>query len=108
MKSNWKRNAVAAALAALSLPALASDTSPSSIAGDPTWPAVAQPAPAVSLAGEAGGVADLTAADYEGVAPAVALAADAKAGSAPQIQGEPSVARVAAVLGTVQPHVAER
>lgn len=52
MTSTKTRIALAAAVAALALPALARDASTSAIAGDPTWPAIENPAPAVALSAQ--------------------------------------------------------
>lgn len=114
MKLDSKRLAVAVAAAALSLPALAAEPAfTSAVREDPTFPALARPAPAVSLSGPARTAApDLTAADYAGVAtalvaqgPATAVALDT---SRPDYVGAaPAVAVSGAAQGTAA-HVAER
>lgn len=57
MTSRNSRFALAAALATLSLPAFAE----SSISGDPTWPAIENPAPAVEVRAQGGEVRALRA-----------------------------------------------
>jgi hypothetical protein len=61
MSSKNSRFALAAALAALSLPAFAGDVAPSSISGDPTWPAIENPAPAIAVRAQGGEVQALLA-----------------------------------------------
>ena len=67
MKNTIRSLAVVAA-AALSLPVLAAE--PSSITGDPTWPAIENPAPAVALNGaEAPAPVDITQIEIVGKTP---------------------------------------
>jgi len=63
MSSTKTRIALAAVVAALSAPALAGDVSESSVYGDPTWPAIEQPAPAITLHAQGGEAEALRRAD---------------------------------------------
>jgi len=73
------RIALAAVLATSSAPAFAGDSAVSAIAGDPTWPAIENPAPSVVLHDRGGEVqalrADPLSPDTDNAAPAVALVA---------------------------------
>lgn len=51
MRTMKSRIALAAALAAISLPALADDASDCAVCGDGTWPVLEQPAPALTARG---------------------------------------------------------
>ena len=114
MKLDRNRLAVALAAAALSLPALAAEpASRSAVCDDPTFPALANPAPAVTLSGPARAIApDLTAADYAGTpaalvaqGPATAVALDTTRPD--YVGGAPAVAVSGAAQGAAT-HVAER
>lgn len=79
MTSRNIRIALAAVLATLSAPAFAGDSTASAISGDPTWPAIENPAPAVVLHARGGEVQALDAdplfPETDNAAPAVALVA---------------------------------
>jgi hypothetical protein len=78
MTRTTSRFALAAVLTALTVPAFAS--AESSISGDPTWPAIENPAPAVALRAQGGEAQALLASDptfplTDSAAPAIALVA---------------------------------
>jgi hypothetical protein len=78
MMTMKSRIALAAALAAISTPALAKDARTCSICGDPTFPAIESPAPALALSADAGEAeaflsADPTWPDAGAAAPAIRL-----------------------------------
>lgn len=94
-----KHLAVAAVLAALSLPALAADDSPAakqdcSVCSDPTFPEIRTPAPAFVFRAQPGGESDPTPFDPtqpEVKEPAPALALRARAADGPAaVQGDPT------------------
>lgn len=115
MKLDRNRLAAAVAAAALSLPAFATEPAPAcAVCGDPTWPAVENPAPAVPVAGpQQVGALDLTAADYAGTAhrlvvqgPATLAALDL---TQPDYVGAaPAIVVPAAARGGAAAHVAAR
>jgi hypothetical protein len=77
MSSTKSKIALAAALAAMSLPAFAADEATSSITGDPTWPAIEHPAPALAV-NAAGGEVEALRTDplfpvTDSAAPSIAL-----------------------------------
>ena len=104
MKNAIRSIAIVAA-AALSLPVLAAE--PSSIAGDPTWPAIENPAPAVALNGaEAPAPVDITQIEIVGNAPAIALVPHQAEATQPQLAAPVPPAQAHVALGSVPAHVA--
>jgi hypothetical protein len=80
MSNTKSRFALAAVLAALSAPAFAGDAARSSVSGDPTWPVIENPAPAVAVNAKGGEAQALLRADptwpaTDSASPAIALVA---------------------------------
>ncbi len=114
MSSRNSRIALAAVLAALSAPALADDAPACSVCGDPTWPALQSPAPAIALEAQGGEAEALAAADptwpeTTSAMPAIALSPHRSDGPRAE-PAVPSAPRVdyAVVLGGPARRVAAR
>ncbi|HEY6005190.1 MAG TPA: hypothetical protein VIV57_20085 [Anaeromyxobacter sp.] len=114
MMTMKSRIALAAALAAISVPTLADDARTCSICGDPTFPAIDSPAPALALHSDGGQAAALLRADPTwpdaGVAsPAIRL--EPRPEDGPQIDPlNPTAPELeyAAVMGAPEARIATR
>lgn len=116
MRSTKSHFALAAVLAALSTPALADDASLCSVCGDPTWPELDNPAPALTLRSQGGEVEALVGADptwpaetaaLPGIA-VVAQPADGGEVEPARVDERPAAVDYAAVLGAPVRQVAKK